>query len=298
MTFDSIDRFEDFLLSERRLGERTAAAYLTDIRELATYLRERQKTLTNADVDDIRDHLATLHAAGVVARSRARKISAIRSFYRYLTLQNPAQINPTELLRSPKIGKAIPKALPTKAVESLLSAPDIETPIGLRDKTMLECLYACGLRVSELVTLQLSNLRREERFVVILGKGGKERAVPFGKTFAAWFDRYMREGRPYLERGGRVDSVFLNNRGKAMTRQQFWNRIKLHARQAGIKQTVTPHVLRHSFATHLLDNGADLRSVQMMLGHADIGTTEIYTDVSRERLRQVVDDKHPLGGNA
>lgn len=286
--------FEHYLQNERRLSANTTAAYCSDVKAYLEFLTLQSQTPTQATANSIRAYLNQLDQEQQSARSRARKLSAIKLFHKFLRLHGLANNNPTEQIAGPKLNKSLPKALDMAAVEALLNAPDTKDPLGLRDKAMLECLYALGLRVSELVTLPLANLRREERFVVVLGKGNKERAVPFGRIAAHWLNRYLLEARPQLQGPSRSDALFLNNRGTAMTRQQFWNRIKLYAKVAGIKTSVTPHVLRHSFATHLLDRGADLRSIQLMLGHADISTTQIYTDVARERLQKVIDEKHPL----
>lgn len=286
--------FEGYLQNERRLSANTVAAYGADIKAYLAFLNAQNMTPAQATADSIRAYLNQLDRDKLSARSRARKLSAIKLFHKFLRLHGLASNNPADQLGGPKLAKALPKSLDLPAVEALLNAPDVTQPLGLRDKAMLECLYASGLRVSELVALPLANVRREERFVVVLGKGSKERAVPFGRTAAEWLDRYLVEARPLLQGPGRTDALFLNNRGAAMTRQQFWNRIKIYAKMAGIKTNVTPHVLRHSFATHLVDHGADLRSVQTMLGHADISTTQIYTDVARERLQKVIDEKHPL----
>lgn len=293
-----LERFEDRLLLERRLSPRTAAAYLGDVRELCAFLAARGRSAIEADATDLAAWISALAERGLAARSRARKLSAVKRFYSMLLAENQLAHNPTEELSGPKLPKALPKAIAVADVDRLLAAPSEDTPLGLRDRAMLEFLYATGVRVSELVSLRLPQIQRERRFVVVFGKGGKERAVPFSQTAASWLDRYLLEARPKLLAGIRSDAVFVTARGAPMTRQQFFNRVRLHAKAAGIRSKLSPHVLRHSFATHLIEHGADLRAVQAMLGHADIVTTQIYTAVTRERLRRVVEEHHPLGGKA
>lgn len=289
-------RWSDHLALERRLSPRTVAAYLGDLAQAEIWLQERRCDLLAADREDWRAWLAELDDRSLTPRSRGRKLSAVRAFYRWAAQDGLVASDPTGMLDAPKLPKRLPKALAGPEVEALLSAPDVETPLGLRDAAMLELLYASGLRVSELVELRIEAVLREERVLIVVGKGNKERAVPFGRSAAEAFDRWLREGRGRLLAGRRSPWVFVTARGEAMTRQQFWNRIKAAARRAGIdSRRVHPHVLRHSFATHLLDNGADLRAVQAMLGHADIATTEIYTQVTRARLAKVVEEAHPLG---
>lgn len=290
-------RFEDYLTLERRLSPRSVSAYLADLEDAFGWVAtQRGRTPETLREDDLRRWLADLDARSLGARSRARKLSALRACFRWMLRDERRADDPTAGLQSPKLPRSLPKALSLDEVDRLIAAPDTSTPLGLRDRTMLETLYASGLRVSELVSLRLENVLREERVFVVTGKGDKQRPVPFGRSCGEWLDRWLREGRPLLLRGTRSADLFVTRRGGAMTRQQFWNRIKAVARQAGIDaRRIHPHVLRHSFATHLLEHGADLRAVQAMLGHADIATTEIYTKVTRERLRQLVEDRHPLG---
>ncbi len=292
---DLLERFATVLEFERRLSPRTVDAYTRDLTDFAVFLAESGGQFTCPTRTDVSAFLGALDQRNLSARTRSRKLSAIRGYCRYLLREGVINEDPVDRTSNPKLPRSLPKPLPAELVDRLLDAPDTSTPLGLRDRCMLECLYASGLRVSELVALTTHQVNREKRFLIILGKGGKERAVPFGQTFAQWLDRYLLEGRPAIARSVSSDALFITSRGGPMTRQQFWNRIKTCARAAGIRQTVSPHVLRHSFATHLIENGADLRSVQMMLGHSDISTTQIYTEVTRERLRSVVDRHHPLG---
>ncbi len=289
-------RWSDHLTLERRLSPRTVDAYLGDLAQAYEWLAGRGQDLVQADREDWRCWFADLDDRRLTPRSRSRKLSSLRAFYRWAVQDGAVATDPTGLLDAPKLPKHLPKALSSAEVDALLAAPDTTAPLGQRDAAMLELLYASGLRVSELVALRMESVLREERVLVVVGKGDKERAVPFGHSAAEAFDAWLREGRAQLLGGRRAPWVFVTARGRAMTRQQFWNRIKAAARQAGIdSRRVHPHVLRHSFATHLLEHGADLRAVQAMLGHADISTTEIYTQVTRARLAKVVEDAHPLG---
>ena len=289
-------RWSDHLLLERRLSPRTVDAYLGDLDQAGEWLAGRGQDFIGADREDWRGWFADLDDRQLKPRSRSRKLSSVRAFYRWAVQDGVVATDPTGMLDAPKLPKHLPKALSPAEVDTLLAAPDTATPLGQRDAAMLELLYASGLRVSELVALRMESVLREERVLIVVGKGNKERAVPFGRSAAEAFDAWLREGRARLLGGRRAPWVFVTARGQAMTRQQFWNRIKVAARLAGIdSRRVHPHVLRHSFATHLLEHGADLRAVQAMLGHADISTTEIYTQVTRARLAKVVEDAHPLG---
>ncbi|RMF13583.1 MAG: site-specific tyrosine recombinase XerD [Candidatus Dadabacteria bacterium] len=290
-----VDAFSWYLESERRLSPRTVAAYASDLRQYLNWCGENRHDPLQSTA--VQGWLATLTDDGHSARSRARKLSSLRMWIRFQQLSQPDLIDPLARIDGPKLPHSVPKALLPDEVDRLLEAPDVDTPLGLRDRTMLECLYATGLRVSELVALRLHDIDREQRVLITVGKGQKQRAVPFGRTFGTWFDRYLKQARPLLARGTQTDVLFLTVRAGQMTRQQFFNRIRLHARQAGLRKTISPHVLRHSFATHLLEHGADLRSVQLMLGHADISTTQIYTEVARERLRSLIAEHHPLSGD-
>jgi integrase/recombinase XerD len=229
------------------------------------------------------------------ARSAARLLSSLKRLYRYLLRENRIESDPTLEIDSPKLPRSLPKTLTEQDVDALLAGADIETPIGLRDKAMLETLYASGLRVSELVTMKGPQLSQDMGVVRVMGKGSKERLVPIGEEALNWLRRYLDEGRPGILDGRQTDALFVTSRGQAMTRQAFWHLIRRYAAKAGIRKPISPHTLRHAFATHLLNHGADLRVVQMLLGHADISTTQIYTHVARERLKQLHAKHHPRG---
>jgi integrase/recombinase XerD len=233
-----------------------------------------------------------MRGRGLAARSAARALAALRGLFRYMLERGIATQDPTLELESPKLMRALPHFLSAEQVDALLAAPDADKPLGVRDRAMLETLYATGVRVSELVSLTVGQLRLDPGFVRVWGKGDKERVVPVGSQARRWLARYLEDVRPAWDRK-RDEHVFLTVRGRGMTRQSFWHLVKRHGRSAGITTQLSPHVLRHSFATHLLEHGADLRAVQAMLGHADISTTEIYTHITRERLRQLYDSKHP-----
>jgi integrase/recombinase XerD len=282
------------LLFERRLSPLSVSAYIRDIRGLMGFLRGREKNLEEATELDLKAFLKELAGSNISSRSRGRKLSALRGFYRFLVREGVRPDNPTLDLTFPKTPHLLPQSLSLSEVESLLNAPPLDSPIGLRDRAMLECLYATGLRVSELVQLKFPQIYLAERYIVVFGKGRKERIVPFGEPCAFWLERYLKEAYPLFHRGGKEDWVFLSQKGKRITRQQFWNRIHLYTKALGITRKVSPHILRHSFATHLLERGADLRSVQILLGHENLTTTEIYTHVSRTHLHRVVEKAHPL----
>lgn len=296
----ALGRYLDSLLTQRRLAENSVESYGRDLSRLLEDLLERDRELTTADRESLSAHLRRLTRQGLSPRSINRALSSIRGFFQHLVEIGERTDNPAENLLRPKIGRALPKVLTEAQVQDLLAAPDIEIPLGLRDRAMIEVLYATGLRVSELVGLALENLRgvREEGgrksidFLLLTGKGGKERAVPVGEQAQDWLRRYLAEARPSLAKGPLHSGVFLNHRGKVMTRQGFWKILKAYARTLDLPD-VSPHVLRHSFATHLLEHGADLRAVQMMLGHSDIATTEIYTHIHQHRMRRLYDKFHP-----
>jgi integrase/recombinase XerD len=281
------------LAAERGLSPRSVAAYRADLVRLGEWLAARGKPdLPAANGAALAEHLRWLHRREISPRSIARALSAARGFYGWRVEEGLRADDPTATLAAPKRPRKLPSVLGEAEVTALLAAPDTAAPRGARDRAMLELLYATGLRVSELVGLRLPQLRLDSGFLVAFGKGSKERIVPVGESAAAWLRRYLAEVRPRWARG-RHDAVFVTARGGAMTRQAFWNLVKRYGRAAGIRQRLSPHVLRHSFATHLLEHGADLRAVQAMLGHADISTTEIYTHVHRERLRRIYDEHHP-----
>lgn len=284
-------RFLDALLLERGLSDRTVSAYGSDLRRLATHLSRRKVQPTAVTQRDVSEHLRRLRRGGLAPRSIARALVSIRSFFDHLVVSGDRRDNPCANLSAPRLWRRLPTVLSESEVESILDAPDTATPLGLRDKAMLELLYATGMRVSELVGLELAQLRVDQGFIVIRGKGDKERVVPFGDTAEIWMNRYLRRARPELH-SGRHEKIFVNLRGGPLSRQGFWKRLRGYGRACGIAK-VSPHVMRHSFATHLLEHGADLRSVQMMLGHADVSTTQIYTHIHAARLQRLYDRYHP-----
>lgn len=287
-----LDRYLEHLAVERGLSRNTVEAYGRDLRRLGEWLvRRRGCDLLDADAEALAAHVRELRRQGLSPRSIARALSAMRTLYDHLVEIGERADHPALNLVAPRLGRPLPRVLSEAEVEALLAAPDPARPLGLRDKAMLELLYATGVRVSELVGLTLPQLRLDVGFLVAFGKGGKERIVPVGEQAEVWVARYLREGRPQLARG-RHDRVFVNYAGEPMTRQGFWKILGGHARAAGVR-AVSPHVLRHSFATHLLEHGADLRAVQMMLGHADISTTQIYTHIHQQRLKSLYDRYHP-----
>ncbi len=286
-----LDRFVQSAVFERALREKTVAAYGADLRRYLLYLQEHALA-DPAEVlrEDLLDYLIFLRQEGLSARSVARHLSAIRGFHRFLVEEGVAAANPADTLESPRLLQVLPKALSPSDVEALLQAPDPSTPEGTRDAALLEMFYSCGLRISELADLQLRDVLLDEAELRVRGKGGKTRIVPLGERARGRVAAWLRS-RPEFE--PRDAALLLTRRGRRMSRTAVWVRVKHHASGAGIRQNVTPHMLRHSFATHLLDNGADLRAVQEMLGHADIGTTQIYTHVSTERLARAHRDFHP-----
>jgi integrase/recombinase XerD len=290
-----VERFGDALWSEHGLSDNTLAAYTTDLENFRRWLAPRALALAQAGGDDIRAYLAHCVARGARPRTTARLLSSLRRFYRYLVREALIEADPTELIESPKIGRALPRTLSEEQVERLLAAPDASGPLGLRDRAMLETLYATGLRVSELVGLRLSQVSLTQGVVRVIGKGDKERLVPLGEEAARWLTRYLNEARATLVRRRSSDALFATARGGAMTRQAFWRNLRQYARKAGIAVALSPHTLRHAFATHLLNHGADLRVVQMLLGHADLSTTQIYTQVARARLKDLHSKHHPRG---
>ena len=289
------ERFCDVLWLQEGLSANTLDAYRRDLEGLGRWLSTKSATLMTATRADLLEYLSDCVRKGARPRTTARLLSSLRRFYGYLVRENRVKVDPTALIDSPKIGRPLPKSLTEEQVEKLLQSPDVTTPLGLRDRAMLETLYATGMRVSELVGLTLSQVSLTQGVVRVIGKGDKERLVPLGEEAIAWISRYLAEGRPALVRRHSTDAVFTTTRGGPMTRQAFWHNLKRHARAGGIHATLSPHTLRHAFATHLLNHGADLRVVQMLLGHADISTTQIYTHVARERLKQLHAKHHPRG---
>lgn len=287
--------YADALWLERGLSENTLASYKTDLNQFSRWLVSCGESLTKADRASVEGYLAYRFSQGHSARSTARLLSTLRGFYQYLIRERHLQEDPMALVSNPKLPKAIPDTLTEGDVIALLDAPDVGEPIGMRDRTMLELLYATGLRVTELVTLEMGSINLRQGVVRVVGKGGKERLVPLGDVAVSWLERYLNDAR-WVLMGERVgDAVFPSTRGQAMTRQTFWHRIKLHAKAAAITKHLSPHTLRHAFATHLLNHGADLRVVQVLLGHSDLSTTTIYTQVAKARLEQLHQQHHPRG---
>ena len=288
-----IDGFLDALWMEHGLSDNTLHAYRSDLYSFSEWLVNRGQSITGAQTADILAYLSKPETISV--RTLARRLSSLRRLYRYLAREQRVQSDPTAIIETPRLGRSLPKSLTETEVECLLEAPLVDTPLGFRDRTMLEVLYATGLRVSELVGLRLDQVNLRQGVVRIMGKGNKERLVPLGEEAVDWVDRYIRESRPALYKGQADAILFPSIRGRPMTRQTFWHAVKRYALKAGINKTLSPHVLRHAFATHLLNHGADLRVVQMLLGHSDISTTQIYTHVARERLKTLHAQHHPRG---
>ena len=288
-----LDRFTDALWLEHGLARNTLAAYRSDLARFAAWLETRDTRLPAVTSAELAAYLAEF-SRGAKTASQRRLLATFRRYYRMLLANREIAEDPTLILDSPMPAERFPKTLSEAQVEALLDAPDTETPQGLRDRCMLEVLYAAGLRVSELVGLKVFAVGLNEGVLRIMGKGSKERLVPVGEIAAEWLQRYLSEGRPALLAGRHCDEVFVTRLGAGMTRQMFWRIIKQHAMHAGIaRERISPHTLRHAFATHLLNHGADLRVVQLLLGHADISTTQIYTHVARERLKQLHAKHHP-----
>ncbi|MCE2998805.1 MAG: site-specific tyrosine recombinase XerD [Betaproteobacteria bacterium] len=291
-----IDEFCDALWLEDGLARNTLDSYRRDLAQFAAWAAARGiDDLLAADQGVIQDYLAHKFRNHARASSAARLLSSLKRFYRHAVRQNQVVCDPTLHIAAPKLPRSLPKSLTESDVEQLLAAPAADEPLGLRDRAMIELLYACGLRVSELVTLQVPQVSRDMGVVRVLGKGAKERLVPLGEEALGWLERYLRAGRPQILNGRPCDALFVTARAAAMTRQAFWQMIKRYALQAGISKPISPHTLRHAFATHLLNHGADLRVVQLLLGHADISTTQIYTHVARERMKQLHQQHHPRG---
>jgi integrase/recombinase XerD len=291
-----LDEFSDAVWLEDGLARNTLESYRRDLRQFAGWLREaRSRGLLEAGHADLLGYLAARFRVKARATSTARLLSSLKRFYQFALRQGRLPVDPTLNIDAPKRPRGLPKSLTEPDVERLLAAPSLDAPRGLRDRAMLEVLYASGLRVSELVTLSVMQLSQDMGVVRILGKGSKERLVPVGEVALDWVRRYVREARPSLLGGRQSNALFVTSRGKPMTRQAFWHLIKRYALQAAIRTAISPHTLRHAFATHLLNHGADLRVVQLLLGHADISTTQIYTHVARERLKQLHAKHHPRG---
>ena len=291
-----LEQFIDHLWMENALSENTLAAYRNDLAGFSLWLNQQGQVFCTADTRSIQNYLDQQHHAGQKKRSAARLVSSLRRFYGFLLREHSVQENPTKLLESPRGDQSLPSTLNEIQVEQLLDAPDISDDLGLRDRAMLELLYATGLRVSELVNLQLSQFSLEPGVIRVMGKGDKERLVPVGEVALEWMLRYLKQARPVLlpVQSKPTNAVFVTKRGQAMSRQAFWYMIKRNGAKAGIDtKKLSPHTLRHAFATHLLNHGADLRVVQMLLGHSDISTTQIYTHVADQRLQDLYHQHHP-----
>jgi integrase/recombinase XerD len=292
-----LDEFCDALWLEDGLSRNTLESYRRDLSKFAEWLQSQRSIsileTTHVDIQGFLAYLYTQQKAKATSTSRA--ISSLKRLFRYLLRQNKIAVDPTLQIATPKLPRSLPKSLTEEDVELLLNAPDVETPLGMRDRTMFEVLYATGLRVSELVGLSVAQVSLDMGVVRVMGKGSKERLVPLGEEALDWLQRYLQEMRPGLMAGRLSGAMFVTHRGEAMTRQMFWFLIKKHAQHGGIHKPLSPHTLRHAFATHLLNHGADLRVVQMLLGHADISTTQIYTHVARERLKALHSKHHPRG---
>ncbi len=293
-----LDEFSDTLWLEDGLSHNTLESYRNDLRQFGNWLTEHRQSgreLIEATHTDLLEFLAHRVETKVKASTASREVSSLKRFYRFLLRKGRIHVDPSLNISTPKIARHLPTTLTEKDVEMLLAAPDINQPLGVRDRAMLEVLYASGLRVSELVNLKTSQLSEDMGVVHVRGKGDKERLAPLGEEALIWLNRYNRQVKPMLLNGKVSDAVFVTTRGSGMTRQAFWYLIKRHAKNAGIEKSLSPHTLRHAFATHLLNHGADLRVVQLLLGHADISTTQIYTHIARERLKQLHTQHHPRG---
>jgi integrase/recombinase XerD len=291
-----IDAFLDILWSERGLSRNTLAAYGRDLNAFAGWLEKNNRELNQASSSDLQGYIAYRGKTGAKASSMARVLSSLRRYYRFQVREGRLQEDPSALIESPKLGRSLPGSLSESQVDALLEAPDINDAVGLRDRAMLELLYATGLRVSELVSLEHSQVSLQQGIVRVMGKGNKERLVPMGDEAVSWIERYKNEARADLMKGHALSpQLFVTRRGSGMTRQAFWYLIKRYALLVGISQKLSPHTLRHAFATHLLNHGADLRVVQLLLGHSDLSTTQIYTHVAKARLQNLHQEHHPRG---
>jgi len=291
-----LDQFLHYLIVEKGLSRNTIEAYSLDLTRFLDYLRAKGiQELRDVGKFDVRGFLLLLKRKDLSAKSIGRGLSAIRTFFRFLIQEGILETNPIEDLESPKVAKKLPEILSLKEIEQILEQPDLQTPLGIRDRSMLEMLYATGMRVSELTPLPTHQVNLEGGYVLLYGKGSKERIVPLGSEAMNWVTLYLSTARGILAKAKESPFLFINRSGRGMTRQGFWKNLRDYARRAGLRKRVTPHLLRHSFASHLLERGADLRSVQMMLGHVDISTTQIYTHVTGERLKKVHKQYHPRG---
>ena len=290
-----VDQFLDAIWMERGLSKNTLGAYRADLMTLGRGLAESNKTINTAEKSDLLDFIAKRVESGAKPRSTARQLSSFRRFFRYILREGLRDTDPTADIEMPRIGRSLPKSLSEDEVDSLLNAPNTDEPLGHRDRAMLELLYATGLRVSELISLKQSQINFNQGVLRIIGKGDRERLIPLGEEAQRWLKDFIDGPRMEILLERQTDYLFPTRRGDCMTRQAFWHIIKRYAEKADIRQKISPHSLRHAFATHLLNRGADLRVVQMLLGHSDLSTTQIYTHVARERLKDLHGEHHPRG---
>ena len=291
-----LDQFLHYLIVEKGLSKNTIDAYSHGLTRFLSHLREQGiQEIQEAGKFHIRGFLLTLRRKNLNTKSIVRDLVAVRAFFRFLIQEGILESNPVEELESPKVARTLPEILTLKEIEQILEQPNLQTPLGIRDRAMLETLYATGMRVSELTQLPTHQVNLEGGYVLVYGKGSKERIIPLGGEAMKWVSAYLKTARRILSKGKESPFLFVNRSGRGMTRQRFWKSLKEYARRAGLRKRITPHLLRHSFASHLLERGADLRSVQMMLGHVDISTTQIYTHVAGERLKKIHKQYHPRG---
>ncbi|VAW50020.1 Site-specific tyrosine recombinase XerD [hydrothermal vent metagenome] len=291
-----IQSFLSFLVLSEGLSQNTILAYQQDLQHFQFWLSEQSVThFSNVTRIQIEDFLFFMQQSGRKERSNVRLLSALKRFYQWGGVNNFFVQDPTVLLKAAKVPQSIPMVISEKQVEDLLDAPDVMTTLGLRDRAILEMMYACGLRVSELVELPFEQVNLSAGLVQVMGKGSKERIIPLGEVAIEWIERYIKESRPILVKGRWISTLFISRIGRSMTRQTLWHRVKNLAFDAGIQGKLSPHTLRHAFATHLINHGADLRTVQLLLGHSDLSTTQIYTHVAKERLHQLHQQHHPRG---
>ncbi len=291
-----LDQLLHYLIVEKGLSKNTIEAYSHGLSRFLNHLREKGvQEIRDVGKFDVRGFLLALKKEKLSAKTIVRNLVAIRTFFRFLVQEGILETNPVEDLESPKVAKTLPEILTLKEIEQLLEQPNLQTPLGMRDRAMLEMLYAAGMRVSELTHLPTHQVNLEGGYVLLYGKGSKERIVPLGSEAIKWVTLYLKESRGILAKGKESPFLFINRSGKGMSRQGLWKNLKNYTRRAGLRKRITPHLLRHSFASHLLEGGADLRSVQMMLGHADISSTQIYTHVTGERLKKIHQRYHPRG---
>lgn len=291
-----IERFIDDLWAQKGLAKLTLIAYRQDLKSFDKWLLERSEKLRRASQANIQSYLSSRFSSGASARSNARMLSTLKQYFRYLVKKGDRKDNPTALISAPKIHKILPQTLSENEIDKLIEAPDTASSYGLRDRCMLEMMYSSGLRVSELIALQMNQINVNQGLVRLVGKGNKERVIPVGEEALLWLTRYLKDSRPQLVKDNALNNaLYLSSRGTAITRQAFWQHIKKYSLKAGIKTIYSPHSLRHAFATHLLNHGADLRTVQMLLGHSSLSTTQIYTHIAQARLQSLHAEHHPRG---